>query len=247
MIVMARLRRNMAPGLVRHVMARGNGRMKIFLDDREFQWFTALLGEVVEEFAFECWNYCLMPNHYHLTLRPTLSNLSEGMHRLNGRYARWWNKRHQHVGHVFQSRFKDQIVQEDQYGLTLGRYIALNPVRAGLAARPEDWMWSSYAAIIGLRAGPGFLTAHPTLRLLGEEDEHLLQARFARYVLAGMSDGGSTDDLRANAAILGDRRFVVSCGAAARKNRNIASDGRTAQPHNIQAFEDQALVDSPHT
>ena len=189
--------------------------MKIFLDDTEFGWFVGLLGEVVEEFAFECWNYCLMPNHYHLTLRPTLGNLSEGMKQLNGEYARWWNRRHQHVGHVFQGPFKDQIVQEDRYCLTLCRYIALNPVRAGLAARPDDWMWSSYAAIAGLRVRPDFLSADPTLRLLGEGDERRLQARFANYVLAGISDGGLTDDIRSNQAIMGDRNFVISCRAAA--------------------------------
>jgi putative transposase len=215
---MPRPLRNTTPGLVRHVIARGNGRMKIFLDDTEFAWFAGLLGEVVEEFAFECWNYCVMPNHYHLTLRPTLSNLSEGMKQLNEDYARWWNRRHQHVGHVFQGPFKDQIVQEDQYCLTLCRYVALNPVRAGLAARPEDWTWSSYAATVGLRPLPEFLTAGPTLRLLGEGDDARLQVRFAEYVAAGISSGGLTNDVRSKQAILGDRAFVVSCTAAASEN-----------------------------
>ena len=198
---MGRLHRNTTPGLVRHVFSRGNGRMKIFHDDTEFAWFAALLGEVVNEFGFECWNYCLMPNHYHLTLRPTLSNLSEGMKQLNEDYAQWWNRRHQHVGHVFQGPFKAQIVQEDKYGLTLCRYIALNPVRAGLTARPEDWTWSSYAAIIGLRPRPGFLAADSNLLLLGDGDEHRLQARFAEYVLAGISSGGVTDDIRSRQPI----------------------------------------------
>lgn len=192
--------------------------MKIFLDDTEFEWFKGLLAEVVEKFAIECWNYCLMPNHYHLTLRPTLSNLSEGMKQLNEDYARWWNKRHQHVGHVFQGPFKAQLVQEDKYGLTLCRYIALNPVRAGLTVRPEDWAWSSYAAIVGLRPRPDFLTAGPNLRLLGDGDEQRLQARFAEYVLAGTSNGGLTDDIRSKQAILGDRAFVVSCRTAAQRN-----------------------------
>jgi REP element-mobilizing transposase RayT len=198
--------------------------MKIFLDDSEFEWFKELIAEVVNEFAIECWNYCLMPNHYHLTLRPTLNNLSEGMKRLNEDYARWWNRRHQHVGHVFQGRFKAQIVQANGYCLRLSRYIALNPVRSGLTARPEDWAWSSYAAIVGLRPRPNFLNTEANLRLLGDGDEQRLQARFADYVLAGITNGGMTPDIRSRQEILGDRAFVVSCKAAARQKGKIPGD-----------------------
>jgi len=123
--------------------------MQIFLDDGDYKHFVYLLGDIIEEFGIECWNYCLMPNHYHATLRPTQPNLSEAMRRLNSIYAQWWNRRHERVGHVFQGRFKDQVVQREGYLTALCRYIALNPVRANLATRPEDWAWSSYAATSG--------------------------------------------------------------------------------------------------
>lgn len=74
----------------------------------------------------ECWNYCLMPSHYQATFRPSLPNLSEAMRRLNSVYAQWWNQRHERVSHVFQGRFKDQIVQREVYLLVLCRYVALN-------------------------------------------------------------------------------------------------------------------------
>ena len=93
-----------------------------------------------------------MPNHYHATLQPSQPNLSEALRRLNSVYARWWNERHQRVGHVFQGRFKDQIVDRDSYLLTLSRYVVMNPVRAGLVERPEDWRWSSYRATAGLES-----------------------------------------------------------------------------------------------
>ena len=92
-------------------MARGNGQMTIFTDRDDYQRFLNLLRNVVEEYAMECWNYCLMPNHYHATLRPTLPNISAAVQQLNGRYGQWWNRRHGRVGHAFQGRLKVQIVQ----------------------------------------------------------------------------------------------------------------------------------------
>jgi putative transposase len=73
---MARAPRIQTPSLIRHVMSRGNGRMCIFLDDADYRQFVNVLGDVVEGFAIRCWNYCLMPNHYHATLQPTLPNFS---------------------------------------------------------------------------------------------------------------------------------------------------------------------------
>jgi putative transposase len=150
---MARKPRIQTPGLLRHVVSRGNGRMCIFLDDGDYRQFVHLLGLVCEEYAVECWSYCLMPNHYHAALRPQRANISAAIRCLNGEYAQWWNRKHGKVGHAFQGRFKDQIVQRERYLLALLRYIALNPVRAGLAPRPEEWDWSSYRALAGLGAG----------------------------------------------------------------------------------------------
>ena len=124
-------------------MSRGNGRMHIFLDADDYQQFIYFLSDVVEEFAMQCWNYCLMPNHYHATLQPSRADLSEAIRRLNGVYAQWWNRRHGRVGHVFQGRYKDQIVQREGYLLTLSRYVVMNPVRAQLVVHPGDWRWSS--------------------------------------------------------------------------------------------------------
>jgi putative transposase len=189
-------------------MARGNGRMAIFLEDADYQFFVNLLADVVEDYDLECWNYCAMPNHYHATLRPTRPNLSEAVRRLNGVYGQWWNKRHARVGHVFQGRFKDQIVQADGYLLALCRYVALNPVRAGLTRHAEEWPWSSYAATVGIRAAPPFLAVESLLRQFGEGDQIVLQDRFADYVLAGEPDDECTDDrIRSSEWILGNSTF----------------------------------------
>jgi putative transposase len=209
---MPRSLRNQEPGLIRHVMGRGNGRMTIFVDDLDYRQFIQLFSQMVEDFDVECWNYCAMSNHYHATLVPRLRNISAAMQWLNGSYARWWNRRHVKVGHAFQGRFKAQIVQRDSYALTLSRYVALNPVRAALVKRPEEWRWSSYASIIGLRPAPSFLAIDATLGLFGEADRPVLQKRFAEFVLASCEDERD-DRIRSNQRVLGDVAFKISIGA----------------------------------
>jgi len=89
-------------------------------------------------------------NHYHLMIETPEANLSKGMHHLNANYCQAHHKRCGAVGHLFQGRFKAIVVDRESYLLELARYVVLNPVRAGLAARPEDWPWSSYRAMAGL-------------------------------------------------------------------------------------------------
>jgi REP element-mobilizing transposase RayT len=191
-------------------MARGNGRMRIFLDDVDYLKFVHLLADVVERYEIECWNYCLMPNHYHVTLRPTRPTLSEALRILNSGYGQWWNKRHERVGHVFQGRFKDQIVQREGYLLALCRYVALNPVRAQIVARPEEWKWSSYASTVGLAPASPFVSVSSVLRLFGDDEPEILQARFTNFVLASVNEAQTEDRIRSTERILGDAAFKKS-------------------------------------
>jgi putative transposase len=206
---MARARRIQEPGLIRHVMSRGNGRMTIFLDDADYRKFIHLLGDVTEALGIECLNFCAMPNHYHLTLKPSRPNLSKAIRWLNGTYGSWWNKRHDRVGHVFQGRFKDQIVQHEGYFPALSRYVAMNPVRANLVERPELWPWSSYRAIVGMSPCPPFLSVRATLMLFGDEEDSVLRCRFAEFVMSA-PEPSSIDRIRSNERILGDRGFKTS-------------------------------------
>ena len=197
--------------------------MTIFLDDTDYLRFLDLLTDVMEDYRVECWSYCILPNHYHLAVRPTLPNLSASMQSLNSSYAQWWNKRHETVGHVFQGRFKDQIVDHDEYLLTLCRYIALNPVRAGLVTRPEDWRWSSYAATIGLRPAHPGLSLSNVLAQFGEGDPSTLQTRFANFVLS-TSDQPCTDDrIRSREGILGSAVFKASVRAQLGRKRDVTA------------------------
>lgn len=139
--------------------------MRIYRDDRDHQRFLDILGDAATRYELACLAYCLMPNHYHLVVTTRHPNLSAAMRQLNGVYAQWWNRTQGRVGHVVQGRFKAQVVQERRYLLAVCRYVVLNPVRAGLAAGPGDWAWSSFRPTAGLAPAPAFL--NPRL-LLGE-------------------------------------------------------------------------------
>jgi len=149
---MARPLRIEFAGAIYHVTSRGNGRQRIFLDDRDNRLFLELLGNTLERFQWVCHAYCLMVNHYHLMIETPEANLSKGMHHLNASFSQAHNKRHGAVGHLLQGRFKSIVVDRESYLLELARYVVLNPVRAGMVARPEDWPWSSYRHTAGLTA-----------------------------------------------------------------------------------------------
>ena len=188
-------------------MSRGNGRMCIFTDDEDYLRFLGIFEKVIDHYEVECWNLCVMPNHFHAVMRPTLPNLPEAMQMLDGSYALWWNRRHNHAGHVWQGRYKDPIVDTDRYLLALCRYIALNPVRAGLTRSPDQWRWSSYAATVGRAPRPSFLTIDPILRQFGEASPAALRNRYRDYIEAEQNQHAEFDRIRSNARILGSKEF----------------------------------------
>jgi REP element-mobilizing transposase RayT len=154
------------PGGIVHVTARGNRRQRIFRVDHDREVFLAHLGAVVKRTGWRCLAYCLMDTHYHLALETPDANLAEGMQRLNGIYAQGFNRRHRVSGHLFQGRYHSVPQRRDSQLLELFRYIALNPVRAGLCARPEEWRWGSHNALRG-RAAAGFVSVDRALDYFG--------------------------------------------------------------------------------
>ena len=139
---MARQARCAAAGETYHVMARATFGRRLFVLTDDRQYFERRLADVVSRYGWSCLAYCLLGTHYHLLVSTPEANLGEGMHRLNGMYAQAFNDRHDEFGHLFRSRYKTVLVEAEGHFLELFRYIALNPVRAGLCARPSDWRWS---------------------------------------------------------------------------------------------------------
>jgi putative transposase len=146
---MARKPREEFPGAVVHVYARGNRKQVIYADDVDRESYLVLLGHVVARQRWRCLAYCLMDNHVHLLVETPQPNLGTGMQRLHGMHAQAFNKRHRHSGHVFQGRYGAVVVRRAGQLLTVARYIALNPVEAGLCDEPEQWPWGSHAAVVG--------------------------------------------------------------------------------------------------
>jgi putative transposase len=139
---MGRSHRILVPGGVYHVTARGTGPIDIYRDDVDRRCFMRRLATVERRFAWIRRALCLMGTHYHLLVETPEPNLSNGMHQLNGLYARLFNTRHGRVGALFQSRFHATLVETEEHLETAAHYIAANPVRAGLCAHPDDWPWS---------------------------------------------------------------------------------------------------------
>ena len=163
-------------------MSRGNDGIAIFRDDDDRRLFLDLLAQESIRSGWILHEYCLMGNHYHLEIETPECTLSSGMHRFLGRYVQRFNKRHGRRGHLFQDRFKSILVEKESYGLELSRYIALNPVRAGMVTRPEEWVWSSYAARVGLTACPDWLAIAPLLSQFGA-DRRSQQQAYRTFVL----------------------------------------------------------------
>jgi REP element-mobilizing transposase RayT len=145
------------PGLLQHVMARGIERRKIFWDDKDRSSFLERLAVILEETQTQCYAWALIPNHFHLLLRTSLTPLSKVMRRLMTGYAVTFNKRHKRSGHLFQNRYKSVVCEEDQYLLELIRYIHLNPLRAGLVKDLKEldkYPWTGHSAIMGKKKNP---------------------------------------------------------------------------------------------
>ena len=154
-------------GGVVHVTTRGVRREDIFVDDLDRRMFMAFLAQSVYRFRWSCLAYCLMGNHFHLLLGLSSGGLSRGMHRLNGVYARRFNERHGHTGHLFEARFASTAMKTDEHLFEAVRYVVLNPVRAGICRDPMEWPWSSFRATAGLEPCPRFLAAARVRRLFG--------------------------------------------------------------------------------
>ena len=141
---MARPPRFQPAGGMFHVTTRGNRGQPIFLDDPDRLLFLRLFRRVVRTAEWRQLAWCLMTNHFHLVVQTPTESLAMGMERLNGVYARRFNARHGYQGHLFERRYDARFIDSEEQLETTVRYVAFNPVRAGLCRNPQDWRWSSF-------------------------------------------------------------------------------------------------------
>jgi REP element-mobilizing transposase RayT len=170
-------------------MARGNGRQDIVRDDGDRDRLLEQLGKAVVRCSWHVYAFAIMPNHLHVVLKTPQPNLSRGMQSFLSGYANAWSRRHRFSGHVFQGRYRTELVEDETYLWTVSRYVHLNPVRGLLVDHPAAWAWSSY---------PGY--AHRGRRLEWVAYDELLASMgsafggrdvtgaYRRYVTAGLSE-----------------------------------------------------------
>jgi putative transposase len=182
---MPRPLRTQFEGALYHVTDRGNNKQAIFRRARDRHRFLDILEEVVQETGWLCYAYCLMRNHFHLLIETPLANLSKGMQLLLGHYAPYFNHTHNRVGHVFQGRYHNVLVEKEAYFLEVNRYVELNPVRAGICESPEEYPWSSFLVTAGQREYPAFVRSDKVLAHFGA-DLQKAKAAYVEYVREGI-------------------------------------------------------------
>ncbi len=198
---MARLARVVVPGLPHHVTQRGNGRARTFFGDDDYALYRDLLASHCRNADVEIWAWCLMPNHVHLILVPSdPDGLRRALSRVHRAYAGVIQARRKRTGHFWQGRFGAVAMDEAHLAAAL-RYVSLNPVRARLVARAQDWKWSSTRA--HLRGKDDGLTAREPVRNVIPDFAGLL---------ASAPEQDLFDSLRAAESIgrpLGSDRFLA--------------------------------------
>lgn len=133
------------PDMVYHVLNRGNNRQAVFLKDEDYKHYLEILKRYKEKFGFKIFAYCLMTNHIHLLIKTSEQRtISDIIKAITIAHTRRHHYQYQTSGHVWQGRFKSPIVSNDEYFLTLMRYIEQNPIRAGIVDHPEKYLFSSY-------------------------------------------------------------------------------------------------------
>lgn len=217
---MARPLRVDLAGGVYHVTSRGDGREDIYLSDEDREAWLVVLGQVCTRFNWVCHAWCQMTNHYHILIETPEANLSQGMRQLNGVYTQYINRTHRRVGHVFQGRFKGILVEKDSYLLELARYVVLNPLRARMVKRLEDWPWSSYLAMCDLAPRPVWLQTGWLLAQFGEQHDQAIAA-YVRFVHEGARLPSVWTKLQAQ-VFLGSEAFVQKMQALAQENATFS-------------------------
>jgi REP element-mobilizing transposase RayT len=164
---MPRARRVEVAGGIHHVTAKAPYGRVLFIDDQDRVRYLVLLAKEVEAREWTVLTFCQMTNHVHLLIRTPQRNLGEGIKSLHERFATDLNRRHRQHGHVFGARFKNGLVQTDRHLHGCFRYIARNPIEAGLCATPGEWPWSGHRSLVGLAEPAGGIDVASAMEWFG--------------------------------------------------------------------------------
>lgn len=167
-----------------HVFNRGINKQNIFLSNEDYFFFLKKLKELKTKYDHSIYAYCLMPNHFHISIQTRKNPISKIMSSLATSYSMYFNRTHQHFGPLFQNRFKSILVENDSYFLKLSQYIYLNPIKAGLTKNPLQYKFSSIREALGHE--PLFHLDPDIVRLIGETKGS--QKEYEKFILGGNSE-----------------------------------------------------------
>jgi putative transposase len=224
---MARQRRLDLPGVPQHIVQRGNNRSVCFFDDGDRYHYLDLLRDTAGAVGLAVHAYVLMTNHVHLLLTPNrVGAVSAVMQAVGRRYVQRVNALRARTGTLFDGRFKASLVQTERYLLCCYRYIELNPVRAGLAADPADYRWSSYRGN-ALGEPDALLTPHPCFAELAAMPRQRAQV-YRAFVAEGVTDD-ERDAIRSHirqGRVLGSEAFQEQVAHRTGLRTRLAPRGR---------------------
>jgi putative transposase len=228
--VMARLPRYVIPGQPQHIIQRGNNRQTIFAADRDYRFFTKAMVEAAAKFGLAIHAYVWMTNHFHLLATPESEHsISKTLQSVGRRYVGYFNYMYQRSGTLWEGRYRATVVESKRYLLTLMRYIEMNPIRAGMAAAPGEYKWSSHGRNALGRNGPNadWLTPHREYYRLGRDDadrQAAYQALFAADL--DKDDLQKIRDSTHKGWALGDGRFQEEVEALGQRRAAAKKAGR---------------------
>lgn len=145
---MPRQKRRKSESGIYHVMLRGINQQQIFEDEEDNEKYLEILKECKAISGYQIFAYCLMGNHIHLLIKEGQEEISQVFKRIGARFVYWYNWKYRRQGHLFQDRFKSEAVENDEYFLTVLRYIHQNPVKSKLVKNTKEYKYSSYNSYI---------------------------------------------------------------------------------------------------
>ncbi len=166
-----------------HIIQRGNERKNLFISEEDRVRFLDTLARMRDKYNFKLEAYCLMDNHVHLLIHDNGNDISKVVKSINISYAYYFNRKYKRVGHLFQDRFKSELIDNDSYLLSVSAYIHNNPVKAAVVKTPQEYKWSSFNHYMGKEKNRSDLVETERILNIFSQSKSRAMGGYYNYVL----------------------------------------------------------------